>query len=160
MQWHIHNGSWEKLSVIRKLLLFDLKILDKVFLNAFHRQKGLSPSSECHCYFGIQIQTNLRTSTVDYWRVWFNSALRSWGLQGCQVQTSFTQGERHACTVQRKCQFLWFSILLFQSSRYLSFSSTELNQLLIRGNFLWKIMLERHQFMQSLKYQSKMITSN
>lgn len=154
MQWHIHSGSREKLSVITKLLLFGLKILDKVFLNAFQRQKGLSPSSEYRCYFSIHIQINLRTFTVDYWRVWFNSALCSWGLQSCQVQTSFTQWERHACTVQRKCQFLWFSILLFQFSRYLSCSSTQLNQLLIGGN------VRKTSIHASLKYQSKMITSN
>lgn len=101
---------------------------------------------------------------LDYWKVWFNSALCSWCLQG-SVKSRLTLHKGKAMLVQYKgnvssCHFP----PLYPSPRDFFFfffpSSMDLNQPLIRANFLWKMMLERHQFMQSLKSQSKMITSN
>lgn len=96
---------------------------------------------------------------LDYWKVWFNSALCFWCLQG-SVKSRLTLHKGKVTLVRYKGNVSSCDFSTLLPSLTIFFSSMDLNQLLLRANFLWKMMLERHQFMQSLKSRSKIITSN
>lgn len=54
----------KKISVLTKLLLFSFKKLDQVLLSAVHKRKRLTPSSDYHWDFDVQIYINPRTTEL------------------------------------------------------------------------------------------------
>lgn len=150
----------KKISVLTKLLLFNFKKnLTKCFWVLSINAKGWL----LHLIItGILMCKSISIpELLNYLKVWFNSSLYSWSLKGC-VKSRLSLHKGKVTLVQYKgyTSSCHFPSLCSRPTDILCFFSMGLNQLLIRDHFLWKMMLERHQLMQSLKSQSKMITCN